>query len=169
MATDKSEPKIGMIAKVGVLAIATLIGTHEGLVAYFDHVAQAEEYRKVGSLKPEALMSVRADEKQRLETGPMPIQKAMQMLETKGRMSASPDIMPSASKDVAPLQGWSKLPAQVPAPMMAPAPAPSSSAEPSPAASSSAAPAAGSASAAPGSAPAPKQPKQPQPKQPKQP
>ena len=52
-------------------------------------------------------MSLRADEHQRMTAGPMPIDRAMQMLQTKGRM-ASPDIMPSASKDVAPLQGWVK-------------------------------------------------------------
>lgn len=137
MATDKSEPKVGMIAKIAVLCIATLIGVHEALVAYFDQVAQAEEYRKVGSEVPEALLNARADEKQRLDTGPLPIQKAMHVLEAKGRTGASPAIDPSASRDVAPLQGWAKLPLDVPSPMMAPEPAPSAA----PAASSSAAPA----------------------------
>jgi len=142
MATDKSEPKVGMIAKIAVLCIATLIGVHEALVAYFDQVAQAEEYRKVGSETPQALLNARADEKQRLETGPMPIQKAMQALEAKGRTGASPAIDPTASRDIAPLQGWAKLPHEVPSPMMAPEPSAA------PATSSSAAPAA--------SAPAPK-------------
>jgi hypothetical protein len=156
MATDKSEPKVGMIAKIAVLCIATLIGVHEGLVAYFDHVAQAEEYRKVGSAKPEALLNAREDEKQRLETGSMPIEKAMQVV-MKGR-TASPDIAPSVSKDTAPLQGWSKLPLNVPAAMMAPEPAPAPSASDSAAPAASAAPSsppAASASAAP-RAPAPK-------------
>jgi hypothetical protein len=147
MAVDKSEPKVGMIAKVAVLAIATLIGVHEALVAYFDQVAQAEEYRKVGSEAPEALLNARADEKRRLETGPMPIEKAMQAIAAKGRMGASPEIAPSASRDVAPLQGWAKLPQQVPSPMMAPEPSAA------PAASSSAAPAPSGAPAAAEAAP----------------
>jgi hypothetical protein len=143
MATDKSEPRIGIIVQVAVIAIGTLIAVRGVLGAYFDHVAHAEELRKVGA--PEALHSVRADEKQRLQSGPMPIEQAMQALAAKGRTGASPAIMPSASKDVAPLQGWSKLPGEVPGAMTA-APPPEV-APAAPATSSSAAPA--------GSAPAP--------------
>jgi hypothetical protein len=119
MATDKSEPRVALIAKIGIASIVTLLVLHEVLIAYFDHVAQAEEYRKIGSLRPEALMSVRADEKQRLTNGAMPIEKAMQSLTTRGRTGASPDVMPSASPDIAPLQGWVKLPEEVPSPMLA--------------------------------------------------
>jgi hypothetical protein len=115
------------------------------LSAYFDRANRAEIQRKVGV--PEALMSLRADEKERLNAGAMPIDQAMQMLSTKGRMAASPDVMPTASKDVAPLQGWTKLPGQVPAAMNAPppvppppAPPPSTSAAPSVAPASSARP-----------------------------
>lgn len=150
MATDKSEPRVGIIVQVGAVAIVTLVAVHAVLGAYFDRVVQAEELQKVG--KPEALMSVRASEKERLQSGPMPIEQAMQTLAAKGRMGASPNVMPSASKDVAPLQGWVKLPAEVPPAMTAPAPEPA----PAPATSSSAAPA--------GSAPAPagsQRPKQP--------
>lgn len=146
MATDKSEPRIGIIVQVAAIAIVTLVAVHAVLGAYFDRVVQAEEMQKVG--KPETLMSVRASEKERLQSGPMPIEQAMQTLAAKGRMGASPNVMPSASKDVAPLQGWVKLPAEVPPAMTAPAPAPATS--------SSAAPA--------GSAPAPagsQKPKQP--------
>jgi hypothetical protein len=117
MATDKSEPRIGLIFKVGALAIVTLIATHAALVTYFDRMARGEELRKIGSARPEALMSVRADEKQRLSSGPMPIDKAMDMLK-QGR-AISPDIMPSASPDTAPMQGWVKMPSEVPMPMMA--------------------------------------------------
>jgi hypothetical protein len=148
MATDKSEPRIGLIVSIGVIAIVTLGAVRTVLVSYFDHVALAEEYRKVGSLKPEALVNMRADEKQRLQSGAMPIDKAMQMLSTKGRMGASPDIMPSASKDTAPLQGWSKMPSEVPPAMTASAPEP----PPAPPASASGVP---SSSAAPAPAPAP--------------
>jgi hypothetical protein len=122
MATEKSEPRSGLILRMGGLALVTLLVTHAGLGAYFDRMAKAEELRKRGNATPEALMSLRADEKARLAAGAMPIDKAMQMLADKGRMGAGPAITPTASKDVAPLQGWSKMPSEVPAQMTAPPP-----------------------------------------------
>jgi hypothetical protein len=150
MATDKSEPRVALIGKIGVLSIATLVGVHIALGAYFDRMAQAEVQRKYGDIKPDALISVRADEKQRLSSGPMPIDQAMQALQQKGRMGASPVIMPAPEKvDTSPMQGWIKMPVQVPAPLeaaaSAAAPAPAPSGAPSAAPSSSAAPPAGSA------------------------
>ena len=93
---------------------------------------------------------VRADEKQKLSSGAVPIDQAMQMLEQKGRMGASPVIVPAPEKvDISPMQGWIKMPAQVPAPLeaaaSAAAPAPAPSGAPSAAPSSSTAPPAGSA------------------------
>jgi hypothetical protein len=135
MAIDKSEPRIGIILQVALIAIVTLFAVRAVLNSYFDHMTRVEEARKVAP--PEALRSVRADEEQRLKTGAMSIDVAMQTLATKGRMNASPDIAPSAkTKDVAPLQGWVKLPGTVPPAMSAPPPAPSA-----PPAASSATPA----------------------------
>ncbi len=135
MATDKSEPRVGVIAQVAILSIVTLVAIHAALLAYFDHESYAEEMRKVGTAPPNALLSVRADERERLSSGSTPIDKAMQQLAAKGRMGASPDIMPSASRDVSPLQGWTKLPGIVPPAMTAtpalPPPASSSAASPS--------------------------------------
>src|SRR5580700_5745994 len=119
MATDKSEPRVGLILKIGALAGVTLIATHATLVTYFDHMARGEEFRKIASAKPEALRSVRADEMQRLTGGPMPIDKAVQMLATHGRTGVGAEMMPKVSKDMAPLQGWVKLPGEVPAAMTA--------------------------------------------------
>jgi hypothetical protein len=142
MAIDKSEPRVALVGKIGILAIATLVGTHFALGAYFDQLAQAEVQRKYGDIKPEALMSVRADEKQRLSSGPTPIDQAMQMLEQKGRMGASPAIVPAPEKvDISPMQGWVKMPGQVPAPLEMAA---SAAAAPSAAPSASTAPPAGS-------------------------
>jgi hypothetical protein len=133
MASDKSDPRVGLIFQVAILCIGVLIALHMTLTAYFDRMNRAEVRRKVGL--PEALMSLRADEQQRLNDGAMPIDQAMQMMVVKGRMSASPDIQPSASKDIAPLEGWTKMPGQVPPAMTAPppppAPVPSASAAPS--------------------------------------
>jgi hypothetical protein len=119
MATEPTSPRTGLIFKGAAIAIGTLIAVHGALVAYFDHFAQAEEQRKFGDMKPEALMSLRADEKERLHAGPVPIDRAMQELATRGR-TANPAITPAASaKDLAPLQGWVKMPAEVPAAMSA--------------------------------------------------
>jgi hypothetical protein len=124
MATEKSEPRVGLIVKVGALAVGTLIVVVAGLTAYYDDIARAEEHRKFGEVKPEALMNLRADEQARLNSGATPIDKAMQQVAARGRMAASPDIAPSFSKDVAPLQGWLKMPAEVPSAMMATEPPP---------------------------------------------
>ena len=131
MATDSTEPRTGLILRLGGLTLVTLLAVHGLLSAYFDHMAKAEQLRKAGGIVPEALNAMRDDEKTRLASGAMPIDKAMQMLVEKGRMGAGPEITPQASKDVAPLQGWSKMPGEVPAAMTAvpaPEPAPASSA-----------------------------------------
>lgn len=119
MATDKSEPRVGLILKIACASIVTLIATHAVLTSYFDEIARAEEHRKYGEVKPEALTAERDDEKARLSSGPTPIEKAMQEIAKRGRTEASPVIAPSASKDLAPLAGWVKMPLQVPEAMTA--------------------------------------------------
>ena len=124
MATDKSEPRVGLIMQIAVASIVALVATHAMLTSYFDKIASAEEHRKYGDVQPEALMAQRADEKARLSSGPLPVVKAMQEIGQRGRTEANPAIVPSASKDVAPLGGWTKLPSEVPPMMTAPEPAP---------------------------------------------
>jgi hypothetical protein len=118
MATDSSEPRVGLIAKVGVFSIAVLLCTRAALSSYFDFMEQSEKQRKIGLVKPEALMSLRASEATRLSSGAMPIDKAMGQLASRGRMGIGPELAPSASRDVAPLQGWAKMPSEVPPAMM---------------------------------------------------
>lgn len=141
MATDKSEPRVGLIIRIGILSIVILMVVRVALGAYFDEITQSEEHRKIVEARPEALLSLRSDEQKRLTEGPVPIVQAMHQLAAKGRGAASPDIAPIESKDLAPLQGWSRMPAAVPLPMVtgaasaaaAPgAPAPSSSGAPAP-------------------------------------
>jgi hypothetical protein len=117
MATDKSEPRIGLIFRIGVISCVVLATVRFALATYFDEVTQGEVHRKVVDAKPEALLSLRSDEQKRLTEGPLPIAQAMQELVAKGRASASPEIAPAESKDVAPLQGWIRMPAEVPLPM----------------------------------------------------
>lgn len=123
MATDRSEPQVGLIAKVGLLSVVVLFATRGALGAYFDHEVQAQEHAKMAMAKPEALMSLRTADSARLSGGSMPIDKAMAQLSTKGRMGVGPDLVPNPSKDLAPLQGWSKMPAEVPPGALEPPPA----------------------------------------------
>lgn len=164
MATEKSEPQTGLIMKVGVLAVITLLVVRAALVSYFDDIARAEEQRKFGDVKPESLTSLRADEQLRLTSGPMPIDKAKEQMVAQGRMGVSPMVVPSISRDLAPLQGWSKMPSEAPSAMMA-APEPPPTAMPAvdagPAvASDAAAPRAARPDAAAPKVPAPGPPKQ---------
>jgi len=119
MAIDKSEPRVGLIFRIGLLVVGLLIGIRALLDSYFDQIAGAEESRKIGQVVPQLLLDVRADEAARLTGGPMPVDRAMQAIVARGRMGASPDIVPTASRDLAPMQGWSKMPAEVPPAMMA--------------------------------------------------
>jgi hypothetical protein len=128
MATDSSEPRVGLIAKVGVFSIVVLLCTRAVLSTYFDFMEQDEKQRKFGLAKPEALMSQRAAEATMLSSGPMPIDKAMADLASRGRMGIGPELAPINSKDVAPLQGWAKMPSEVPSAMLADAGSPQASA-----------------------------------------
>jgi hypothetical protein len=119
MATDSSEPRVGLIAKVGVFSVVVLLCTRAALGTYFNFMEQSEKERKIGLVKPEALMSLRAAEGASLSSGSMPIDKAMAQLASRGRMGIGPELAPSASRDVAPLQGWAKMPSEVPPAMLA--------------------------------------------------
>jgi hypothetical protein len=116
MATDKSEPRIGLIIKVAVVVMVTLLILRAVLTSYFDQLLQAEQNRKIVAAKPEALTSLRAEEQDHLRNGPLPIDQAMHELATKGR---GPDFMPVASRDIAPLEGWVRMPIQAPSLMIA--------------------------------------------------
>jgi hypothetical protein len=121
MATDKSEPRVGLIFRIAFLVIVSLVSIRAALNSYFDQIASAEEQRKFGDIVPEALNDLHADELKRLNEGPMPIQKAMQDMASKGRKDMGSDFMPAtaASRDIGPLQGWQKMPSEVPPAMTA--------------------------------------------------
>jgi len=118
MAFDKSEPRVGVIFKIGLFAVVILVCIRAALMPYFDSILGEQTHLKFGLAEPTALIALHADEDQRLKGGPMPVDKAMEAIVAHGRMGASPDIMPSASRDIAPMQGWMKLPVDVPSPML---------------------------------------------------
>jgi hypothetical protein len=119
MATDKTEPRTGLIFQIALLCIVLLAAVHASLTSYFNFAVQDEELRKYGEIKPVALLNLRAAEKDRLNGGSMPIDKAMEQVSREGRKNAEAAIAPAQSKDVAPLSGWTKLPLEVPPAMMA--------------------------------------------------
>jgi hypothetical protein len=124
MATDKSEPKMGIIFRIAILLIITVLGTRWALMSYFDDMARGEFHRKMGEAASPGLVSLRASERERLMSGSLPISAAMQHMATQGRANVSPDIAASASHDTAPVAGWSKMTNEVPAAMTAPPPPP---------------------------------------------
>jgi hypothetical protein len=138
MATDKSEPQVGLIFRIGFLVVVTVISVRGALMAYFDDMTRGEEHRKWGEAVPAALQSLRASERDRLTAGALPISAAMQHLAAQGRATVSPEIAASASRDTAPLAGWSKMPDEVPSAMTAPPPAPEGIVSPAPDAGSKA-------------------------------
>jgi hypothetical protein len=117
MGTDKSELRIGAIVSVGVFVVAALLSVRVGLVAYFDITSRAEEVRKVAATRPTTRLAIQADESRQMTSGPLPIDRAMKVLATRGRLRASSEIQPVASKDISPLMGWMQMPATVPGPM----------------------------------------------------
>ncbi len=62
MAIDKSEPRVGLIFRIGLLVVGLLLGTRALLNTYFTEIASAEESRKFGQVVPQALLNLRADE-----------------------------------------------------------------------------------------------------------
>jgi hypothetical protein len=119
---------MGLIFRIGFLAVFTVLGVRAALTSYFDDIERSEYHRKYGEIQPEALQSLRASERDRLTAGALPISVAMQHLATQGRVAVSPEIAASASRDTGPLAGWSKMSADVPPAMMAPPPAPETAA-----------------------------------------
>jgi hypothetical protein len=67
--------------------------------------------------RPESRLNIEAEESRQLSSGPLPIDRAMQLLSTRGRLGASREIHPEGSKDTSPLMGWMQMPATVPGPM----------------------------------------------------
>lgn len=133
MATDKSEPRTGLIVGLGLLSIATLISGRAGLQSYYIIMSEHEESVKILSQPHRMLEQVRHEEDERLERGD--IQGAMHQVV--GMMNARPAaIAPTQSADMGALQGWSAMPnpnAPVVVPPTAAAPAaPTTPAQPAP-------------------------------------
>jgi hypothetical protein len=105
MATDNSQPRNQLILVLAVGTVLILFGLKFVFDSYF--VGMMETEAKAKQAQPEELWKLRDDEKKKLEGSPVPIQKAMGDLVSKGRES-SPLITPAPSDDQAPMVGWSQ-------------------------------------------------------------
>lgn len=107
MATDKTEPRLGLIVGMTILVVTGLVVFYYAITSYFIWVTEDEQRRKIVEQRPEQLMRLREDEERRLHSGPMPIERAMALLASGQRPA---EIAPRPSTDSSPLQGWSLLP-----------------------------------------------------------
>jgi hypothetical protein len=113
VATDATPPRHALILGIAIASALTL-GTLKLIFDwYYKSVMEAEVAAKAAP--PMELKAARLAEQQRLTSGPMPIDKAMQDL-AKSREAL---ITPEQSTDEGPLVGWSKSPRPVPAPAAA--------------------------------------------------
>ena len=120
MAADNSPPRMLPIAITALVAVLVLFGLKFVFDSYYLAMFEGEEYRKVGSVAPTALIALHAAEKKSLATAPIPIDRAVDMV-VKGRAEAMPElrdggITPEPSKDIGPLIGWALTPRNVTVP-----------------------------------------------------
>lgn len=154
MATDKTEPRTGLIATLAVTTVVSLVVIRAGLQSYFITMIEGEQQTKVNAVPAEQLDRLRAHEREVLERASVPLERAMATVAAGERPRS---IEPRQSTDYGALQGWSLLPQPFhapPAPPSAPVPSAAPSAA-APSAAPSAEPSAPAASAAPSATPAP--------------
>jgi len=111
MAYDKSDPRVGLIARVGVIAVVSLVGVKFALDSYFIQVNEAVAAEQLPE-KYEPLVKLHEAEQKNLTGSPTPIAVAMQQLTQTGRAAQGgpADIAPQPSEDLGPMTGWSKNP-----------------------------------------------------------
>ncbi len=118
MAHEKSDPQIGLIVSIALIAIVTIGGLRLALISYFGWMNDTEQQTKVGLQKPQQLMDLRDDENKRLNAGPMSIASSMKMIAADKRQV--PGMEPKAAdpmreKDT--MIGWAQMPHPLPAGM----------------------------------------------------
>ncbi|HWL89656.1 MAG TPA: hypothetical protein VNO21_27825 [Polyangiaceae bacterium] len=105
MATDNSPPRIRLILTLAVGTVVTLFVLKFVFDSYFTEMMEREAKAKVA--QPVELWKLREEESKKLSGGPLPIDKAISELSSKGR-EASPLIAPQPSSDEQPITGWSQ-------------------------------------------------------------
>jgi len=107
MATDQSPPRLQLIISIAVGTVVVLVGLKFVFDSYFTNVWEGEEQSKL--VTPDEVNAMRADQIAKLTNGPaVPIDQAMSMIATKGRLSSTL-ITPQPSDDLGAVTGWSHL------------------------------------------------------------
>lgn len=111
MATDKSEPRVGIIVKVAGIAIVVFVGVRFGLVSYFNNIQDEIRAQQAAEAVNPELDQVRAREAS-LDKGPTPIAAAMQTLANTDRSRKGVQgLEPQQSNDMrAVTDCWAKMP-----------------------------------------------------------
>lgn len=105
MATDQSPPRTRLIVTITVITVVCLGALKPIFDSYYTDMFESEMKAKLAP--PDEVRKERAEEDQKLNGGPLSIEKAMGDL-AHGR-EGSALIAPLQSNDVAPLVGWSRL------------------------------------------------------------
>jgi outer membrane protein OmpA-like peptidoglycan-associated protein len=111
MAYDRSEPRVALIAKIGVIALVSLVGIKFALDSYWVQMNEAVVAEKMPAVY-EPLKKLHDAEEKNLNQSATPITVAMQQLSQGGRVASGgpADIAPQPSDDLGPITGWSKMP-----------------------------------------------------------
>jgi hypothetical protein len=122
MATDNTEPKSGLVLRLAVVSIVTVVAVRFLLLSYFESLMGEEYTAKVGAYRSDTLAALKAEADKTLTGGPMPIEKAMGLVASRPRQELA-TIAPKPSDDLAPMIGWTQKPLAAPAPAAAAPPA----------------------------------------------
>jgi hypothetical protein len=110
MASDKTEPKTGLILRIMAISVVTLVLARFGLISYFKQRMDDEVQRKVLTVRSQELDDLRKREQEAFGAAKIPVDKAMQRLAAEGRV---PELTPQQSTDDSPLKGWQQMPREV--------------------------------------------------------
>lgn len=114
MAHDKTPERNNLIFFYTVLSVLTLILLGFVFTSYFNIETERVVTEHVRARPALDLKRAEREQEEALRTGPVPIDRAMQMLAREGR---APAVQPAPSDDLAPLEGWNEavVPPRVPA------------------------------------------------------
>lgn len=104
MATDKSEPRIGIIVQIAVILVVGVIVARFGLASYFKAMLHKEEQKKVATIGAEEFSKRRQAERAALDS--VSLDKGAALL---GKPDRGP-LAATSTKDLGPLEGWSQAP-----------------------------------------------------------
>lgn len=108
MAHDTTPPRNRMILIFTLVSPALLILLVPLFHTYFTQMTEGEAVTRVAESPPGIRDEIFATEREHLDTGPMPIERAMRDIAARGR-DASPVIAPTPSDDMGAVSGWGPL------------------------------------------------------------